>query len=207
MKFKTAIIPTLLILASLLAACPAWAQRGNPRMEFCGQSIDAMIAAFMAENNVPGLALAIVQAPYIPRTTGYGLADSGKQLLVGSGTVFDLGQMAEAYTAVAIMQLVETDRLGLGDPVGKYVQGLPGAWKPVTIRMLLSHSSGLPDYTRIPGFDSARPADLGAVAALAGGKPLAFAPGFRGGGRRNGVFPPGACGGGGQRGALRGFRA
>lgn len=177
MTFKKAIVSTLLALTSLLAASPAWTQRGNPRMEYGGQSIDAMIAVFMAENGVPGLALAIVQAPYIPRMTGYGLADTGKQLLVGSGTAFDLGQMAEAYTAVAVMQLVETNRLGLGDPVGKYLEGLPDAWRHVTIRMLLSHSSGLPDYTRTQLFDPTRPADQASVTALVGASPLAFDPG------------------------------
>ncbi|WP_243358001.1 serine hydrolase domain-containing protein [Fundidesulfovibrio terrae] len=175
---KTArIVSSLLISALVLAACPAWAQRGNPRMEYGGQSVDAMAASFMAENGVPGMALAIVQAPYIPRVTGYGLADIGKKLLVGSNTAFDLGRMGEAFTAVAVMQLVETDRLGLDDPVGRHLDNLPESWRPVTIRMLLSHASGIPDYARDACADPARPLDLAAVVSAVGGKPLAFAPG------------------------------
>ena len=171
------IITHVLAAALLLTACPALAQRGNPRMEYGGQSVDAMVAAFMAENGVPGMALAMVQAPYIPRVTGYGLADTGKGLLVASNTVFDLGGMAEAYTAVAVMQLIESGRLGLDDPVGKYLEGLPEAWKPVTIRTLLSHASGIADFIRDACADPTRPADLAAVVSLVRGMPLAFARG------------------------------
>ncbi len=121
------------------------AQRGNPVMAFAGQSIDAMIADFMAENDIPGMALAIVQAPYIPRVTGYGLADTGKRLLASSNTLFDIGQMANAYTAVAVMQLVEMGKLRLDDPIGAQLRDLPEAWRPVTVRQLLTHASGITD--------------------------------------------------------------
>src|SRR5689334_17828164 len=82
----------------ILAGMGLYAQRGNPRLSYGGQSIDDMIADFMAEQDVDGLALAIVQAPYIPRTGGYGFSDRDRKLLVASNTLFDLGQMAEAYT-------------------------------------------------------------------------------------------------------------
>jgi CubicO group peptidase (beta-lactamase class C family) len=170
-------IPLAFALAALLCACPALAQRGNPRMEYGGQSVDSMVASFMAENGVPGMALAIVQAPYIPRVAGFGLADTAKGLLVGSNTVFDLGRMAEAYTAVAVMQLVETDRLSLADPIGKHLQDLPEAWRPVTVGMLLAHASGIPDFTLGTCVDPAQPANLSVVTGLVGAKPLAFAPG------------------------------
>ena len=164
--------------AILAAARPALAQRGSTRMEFAGQSIDAMIADFMAENAIPGLALAIVQAPYIPRVTGYGLADTQKQLLVGSNTLFDVGQMADAYTAVAVMQLVEAEKLGLDDPIGKYLHNLPSAWRAVTVRNLLQHASGIPDYTHEPSYDPTRGYDLAALIALTGAKSLTFQPGY-----------------------------
>lgn len=99
--------PALAAALSITVAGPALAQRGNPQMAFDGQSIDEMVADFMAEHQIPGLALAIVQAPYIPRVTGYGLADVEKKLLVASNTLFDLGQMIEAFTGVAVLQLVE----------------------------------------------------------------------------------------------------
>ena len=122
----------------------AQAQRGNPVQAFDGKSIDAMIADFMAAHEVPGMALAIVQAPYIPRVSGHGLADKETGLLVATNTVFDIGEMAEAYTAVAIMQLVEAGRIGLDDPIGQHLAG-PPAWASVSVRQLLAHTSGLPE--------------------------------------------------------------
>ena len=126
----------------------AHAQRGNPEMTFAGETVDQMIAAFMKENDVPGMAVAIVQAPYITRATGYGLADAETGRLVASHTLFDIGQMAEAYLAVAVMQLVEEGKLSLDDPAAKFI---PDAAE-VTVRQLIQHQSGLPralDYNLI----------------------------------------------------------
>src|SRR3954452_1176676 len=105
------------------------AQRGNPRLSYAGQSIDDMIAGFMADHDVDGMALAIVQAPYIPRAGGYGFADRDRKLLASTNTLFDLGQMAEAYTAVAVMQLVERGRISLDDVAARHLSGLAAAWQ------------------------------------------------------------------------------
>ena len=164
-------------MATLIAGMGLHAQRGNPRLSYGGQSIDDMIAGYMADHDVDGMALAIVQAPYIPRAGGYGLADRERKLLASSNTVFDLGQMAEAYTAVAVMQLVERGKVGLDDPAGKHLAGLPGAWQSVTVRALLAHASGLPDYTRVPAFDPSRSYRPEELTALAASEPVAFRPG------------------------------
>jgi D-alanyl-D-alanine carboxypeptidase len=166
------ILPALAAF-SLTVAGPAAAERGNPNMSFAGQTIDEMIVEFMAEHDVPGLALAIVQAPYIPRVTGYGVADTEQKRLVASNTLFNLGQMVEAYTAVAIMQLVEMGKLHLDDAVSKYLEDWPAAWGGVSVHHLLMHGSGIPDYTREAGHDPARPP----TAMLAAPRPLLFVPG------------------------------
>src|SRR5262249_38933443 len=92
---------------------PASAQRGNPVVQFEGQTIDEMVAAFVKEHRIPGMTLAIVQAPYIPRVVGYGVADVDKGLLASPKTLWPVGQMTQAYTAVAVMQLIEADKLAL----------------------------------------------------------------------------------------------
>jgi CubicO group peptidase (beta-lactamase class C family)/uncharacterized protein (DUF302 family) len=116
------------------------AQRGNPDVSFAGETVDRMIATFMKDHDVPGMAVAIVQAPYITRVTGYGLADAESRRLAASNTLFDVGQMAEAYLAVAVMQLVEAGKLSLDDPAEKYVPGAAQA----TLKELLQHRSSLP---------------------------------------------------------------
>ena len=105
-------VTLLLVLTVPSLSQPA---RGNPEVAFGGQSVDAMIASFMKEHGVAGMSLAIVQAPYITRATGYGVADPESRTLVGANTLFDIGQMRDAFTAVAVMQLVESGRLPLED--------------------------------------------------------------------------------------------
>lgn len=163
--------------AALAAVLPAAAQRGNPSMEFGGRSIDRMVADFMAEHGVPGVALAIVQAPYITRATGYGVADRQKRLLVGTNTLFDIGAMANAYTAVAVMQLVEMGKLRLDDPLGQHLPALPDAWRSIPLRAVLTHASGIPDYRRAASYDPARRYAPATLIALVSGEPLAFEPG------------------------------
>ncbi|MEZ0276996.1 MAG: serine hydrolase, partial [Roseimicrobium sp.] len=89
----------LLIVTSLQ---PAQGQRGNPRVQFEGETIDEMIEQFMAEHQIPGMTLAIVQAPYIPRVVGYGMSDVERGLLASPNTLWSVGQMTRAFTAVAI---------------------------------------------------------------------------------------------------------
>ena len=156
---------------------PTYAERGNPRVEFEGQTIDDMIAAFMKEHRIPGMTLAIVQAPYIPRVVGYGVSDVEKGLLASPKTLWNVGQMTQAYTAVAIMQLVEAEKMTLDDPVAKHVGDLPAEWQPITVRQLMAHVSGLPDYTKQAAFNPAQEYKPGEVIALVKNVPLAFQPG------------------------------
>lgn len=133
------------IWAVLLLSSPLLrAQRGNPEVQFEGQGVDQMIAAFMKEHQVPGMALAIVQAPYVTRVTGYGLSDPEKKLLVSARTLFPLGVMQEAFTAVAVIQLVEAGKIKLEDPLGNYLKNLPPAWRKISVLDVLRQASGIP---------------------------------------------------------------
>lgn len=121
--------------------------RGNPHTAFEGQSIDDMIAEFMAAHDVPGMSLAIVQAPYISRAAGYGVARPSQRLLASPRTLWDIGEMIEAYIAVAILQLVEARRLTLDDPLDRHLPDQPPG---VTLRQLLGHIPGGARYQRDP---------------------------------------------------------
>lgn len=146
-------------------------------MAFEGQTIDEMIADFMEAHRIPGMTLAIVQAPYIPRVIGYGTANIEKGLLASGKTLWNVGQMTQAYTAVAIMQLVEGQKIALDDPIGKLLPGLPAAWQAITVRQLMAHLSGLPDYTRQPAFKPEADYQASEILALVNHLPLAFKPG------------------------------
>ncbi len=137
--------------------------RGDFHTLYQGQSVDDLIIKYMQENNIPGMSLAIVQAPYITRVVGYGFADTEKKRLVSTKTLFNVGQLTNAFTAVAIMQLKEEGKLQLDDLISIYLPHLPTAWNAITVRHLLIHSSGLPDYVENSGFSYSsnyRPEDI-----------------------------------------------
>ncbi|MFO0946209.1 MAG: hypothetical protein U1D30_09725 [Planctomycetota bacterium] len=81
-------ISLFLFVLLVLAAPMAFAQRGNPLTQFAGQSPDQMIAEFMKEHQIPGMTLSIVQAPYVSRVIGYGVADVERGLLAAPNTLW-----------------------------------------------------------------------------------------------------------------------
>jgi CubicO group peptidase (beta-lactamase class C family)/uncharacterized protein (DUF302 family) len=164
-------------IALLFAVPPAFAQRGNPQTSFAGQTPDEMIASFMKEHGVAGMTLSIVQAPYVPRVVGYGVADTEHKLLASPGTVWPIGEMTQAYTAIAVMQLIEEGKLTMDSRVGDLVGNLPSEWAAITVQQLLGHSSGLPDYTRQPAERATKARSPSQELDSIRKRPLAFKPG------------------------------
>lgn len=151
--------------------------RGSSRVAYLGEAMDRLIADFMAQENIPGMTLAIVQAPYIPRVVGYGLADAEKGWLASTKTLWPMAMISQAFGAVAAFQLVESGKLDLNAPIGNILPGLPDSWRPVTVLQLLQHASGLPDYTQVAGYDPARDLAPGELLATAYNTPPTFEPG------------------------------
>lgn len=108
-------------------------------------TIDAYIDSVMLDRNIPGLQLAIVKDGAIVKTGAYGIANIEDGVAVDSATVFAINSMTKAFTGVAVMQLVEEGKVQLDAPVGAYLEELPEGWKKITIRQLMSHTSGLPN--------------------------------------------------------------
>lgn len=111
----------LLVMTTILASS-ALNTQADPRVRLQGQGVDEMIAAFMAEHDVPGMSLAVAQAQSITKVSSYGLADVSCHTPVTNNTVFDIGQIRHANIAIAIMQLVESHKLKLDDLL---IQHLP----------------------------------------------------------------------------------
>lgn len=161
----------------VLASQPVFAERGNPKIEFMGTTPDEMIATYMQEHNIPGITLAIVQAPYITRVVGYGVSNVDLKLLASPKTLWNIGQMTSAYTAVAIMQLVEEDKLLIDDTLGKFVPELPTSWQNITLCQLMGNTSGLPDYTKQSSFEFSKNYQPNEIITLIKDSSLLFQPG------------------------------
>jgi len=111
-----------------------------------GRRVDAYVREQMREQHVPGLALAVMRDGKIVKATGYGLADVEDDVAATPGTVFQMGSAAKPITATAVMMLVEAGSVKLDDKISKLFPEAPAAWKDITVRHLLSHTSGIPDY-------------------------------------------------------------
>jgi len=151
--------------------------RGNPNLETHGKYVDQLIADFIAKNHLPGISMAIVQAPYIPRSAGYGRTSMVNDELASTRTMWNVGPITQGFTAVAIFQLSEAGKLDIHDQVGKYVDDIPSSWKRISILELLQHSSGIADYRFAKGYNPESKYQSADVLALVKGEPLLFSSG------------------------------
>jgi CubicO group peptidase (beta-lactamase class C family) len=110
------------------------------------QSIDSFIASEMARQKIPGLAVGIYSRGQILLAKGYGLANVELNVPVKPETIFQSGSVGKQFVSAAIMMLVEEGKLSLDDSITKYFSDAPAAWKPILIKNLLSHTSGLSEY-------------------------------------------------------------
>jgi D-alanyl-D-alanine carboxypeptidase len=111
--------------------------------------IDQFIKDKMQEYGIPGLSLAVVRDGKIIHLKGYGIANLELSAPVTEKTVFSLASITKTFTAILTMALVEDGRLSLDDPLSKHLNGLPEIWKPITVRQLLTHTSGIPSFATL----------------------------------------------------------
>ncbi len=107
-------------------------------------AIDDIVRAEMARQHIPGLAIAVARNGRVVRETGYGLANVEHGVRVTPRTRFQSASVGKTFTAAMVMKLVEDGRLALDEPVATYLPGTPAGWSGMTLRHLLSHTSGLP---------------------------------------------------------------
>jgi len=112
--------------------------------------LDLYIHKKMDTLHIPGLALAVVKNGEIVYSKGYGYANLELQTPMKPSHKFLIGSITKSITAVALMKLWEDGRFSLEDEIGKYIDGLPDHWKPLTIEQLLNHTSGIPTYLEAP---------------------------------------------------------
>ncbi len=109
----------------------------------------------------------------------YGLADREWGVPNTLDTRFKIGSLSKQFTAAAVLLLVQRGKLSLDDPLCRYVPDCPVAWAPIRIRQLLDHSSGIPDFVKLPGMRDRfpLPMKLDDTVALLKAQPLEFTPG------------------------------
>ncbi len=142
--------------------------------------IDAAAQKVLADTGVPSAELGIVQNGRITYTTAYGNARLQPQLPATAAMHYPVGSISKQFTAACVLLLVEDGKMSLDDTVSRWYPELTRA-HDVTVRMLLSHTSGYSDYApqdyTIPAWT--KPTDPMEVVREWAGKPLDFEPGTR----------------------------
>src|SRR6266542_3662605 len=139
--------PSAAVLPTVSAPTRAPAPTSAPAAALDTAALDAYIARLMQDYDVPGVGLAIVQHGQIAYTKGYGVRDVTSGAPVTSNTQFAIGSVTKSFTALGVMLLVQEGKVKLDNPVTNYIPEFklsdPAATAKVTVRHLLSHTSGM----------------------------------------------------------------
>ncbi|HEX8916262.1 MAG TPA: serine hydrolase domain-containing protein [Humisphaera sp.] len=164
-------------LFALLAACAALLLfTARPA---AADAIDDFVRDDIARRRVPGVAVAVVKNGETLKLAGYGLADVENDVPVTPKTVFQIQSVTKTMTSAAVLALADEGKLSLGDPVSKHLDGTPDAWKDVTLRHLLSHTSGIKDFINEPTASLRLDVTEEDVLRATAPRPMNFKPGER----------------------------
>jgi CubicO group peptidase (beta-lactamase class C family) len=105
--------------------------------------VDDYVEAERKAQGIPGLSLLVVDGGQVAKQRGYGLANVEHDVKARPETIFQSGSVGKQFTAAAVLLLVEDGKLALDDSVRNYLADAPESWQPITVRHLLSHTSGL----------------------------------------------------------------
>ena len=115
-------------------------------VDSASRKVDEYVAAEIRREKIPGLALGVIRDGKIIKAQGYGLCNVELDVSVKPQTIFQTGSVGKQFTATAVMMLVEEGKIALDDKISKYFPEAPPTWKEITVRHLLTHTSGIPDY-------------------------------------------------------------
>ncbi len=112
-------------------------------------AVDRFINAELARQHVPGMSVAILRGDSILLARGFGYSNVKQQLPATDSTIYSVGSLTKPFTAAAIVLLSQQGKLKLDDPVTKYLPEGKKVWSGITIRHLLTHTSGVPQDTTL----------------------------------------------------------
>lgn len=170
---KTLLFPVAIAL--LISSCFLDADAQHVIGSSAEEKTDNYIGVMMSKRHIPGLSVAVLKEGKILKMQSYGLANIETHTPATSQTVYKIGSLSKQFIAAAVMLLQQSGKINLDSPVGTYLDSLPSTWQSITIRNLLTHTSGLvrdaPDFNPL----KIRPLseDIKAIYSL----PLGFSPG------------------------------
>jgi CubicO group peptidase (beta-lactamase class C family) len=149
------------VLLAVIAAAPALVAADEPQATIASKQIAAALQPFVDNHNLAGAVALVADRDKVLSVTPVGWADIAAKMLMQANTVFWIASQSKPITAAALMILVDEGKIGLDDPIEKYlpefrdlkvaVKGTKTFEKPntkVTVRHVLSHTSGMPFSTK-----------------------------------------------------------
>jgi D-alanyl-D-alanine carboxypeptidase len=174
-------IRRIVALAALLLAVAGCAQ---PDPVNAARDLPALIDSWHARSGAMGVAMAVARPGNDAWAGARGLADRDARTALERDDLFRIGSITKTFTAVVVLQLVEEGKLRLDDSVRRYIPDFH--WDDaITVRQLLTHTSGIPDYQSVNGFTERQRKDRGKrwtaeeLVGLVADRDLGFQPGTR----------------------------
>ncbi|MDQ1317396.1 MAG: hypothetical protein QG588_1048, partial [Candidatus Poribacteria bacterium] len=133
----------------------------NPDIEMPAKEkiVDMFFNRFIKHDS-PGAAVAIIKDDSILYTHGYGIANMEYNIPITPSTVFDIASVSKQFTGMAILMLAQQGKLSLDDDIHKYLPEVPDFGKPITIKHLIHHTSGIRDWVEIFAMSGGRMDDV-----------------------------------------------
>lgn len=111
------------------------------------EAVDRYLRQELRRQRIPGMSVAVLRGGKVVLARGYGLANVEHRVPATDSTVYQSGSLGKMFTAALVLQLADSGRLRLDDPIRRYLPEGPPRWDSVSVRHLLTHTSGIPDYT------------------------------------------------------------
>lgn len=162
-KFRAVILSTLLLCAFTV--------------NIFADAVDDRVRSIMDERHIPGAAIAVIKGGKVVKIKGYGVATLEFNVPVTTETVFEIGSVSKQMTAAGIMLLVQDGKVSLDEKISKYLPNTPDTWKDVTVRHLLTHTSGIKSYTSLGGFSLSERMTINDFIKKLSPHPLEYVPG------------------------------
>ena len=138
-------------------------------------NVDDFVKSEIQKQHIAGASIAVIKDGKIVKAEGYGFANIELNVPAKPETVYKIGSVSKQFIASGIMLLIDEGRISLDDKISKFLEGTPETWKDITVRHLLTHTSGI--VREAPGFDPMKVQDDADVIKTAYPLPLRFQPG------------------------------
>ncbi|MEA2601737.1 MAG: hypothetical protein QOF89_2729 [Acidobacteriota bacterium] len=169
----------VLVVLALCLTLPAHAAAPASGSDLAAYTDHLLATAYPPDQ--PGAAALVIKDGKVVLRKGYGLANVELGVPLGPGDVFELGSITKQFTATAVLLLQERGKLRVEDEITKYLPDYPTHGEKITVENLLTHTSGIPNYTNLPEWIPRVREDmpLPVLIGLFKDKPLDFKPGTK----------------------------